>query len=106
MYHYAAINSFADEYSVGFENTWSVIAFHTKRDRDNYVAAAKDLATRAVPYHEVTQYVSRKPKPWTGEYYAIVAPYLEEPGTMAGFVEVADNYNPMVICRFYNRNRG
>lgn len=68
---YAATNSYASETSTGFANTWGVLAFSTRAARDAYVASATDLATRAITRREITQYVSRKPRPFTGERYII-----------------------------------
>jgi len=34
--YYAAVNAYGSETSPGFANTWDVVAFNTKRDRDAY----------------------------------------------------------------------
>lgn len=53
---YAAINSYATETSVGFANTWGVIGFATKAQRDEYVAEAEDLATKGIKAGEIRNY--------------------------------------------------
>jgi hypothetical protein len=68
---YAAINTYATETDMGFSNTWGVLAFETRAARDAYIDSADDLATRAITRRAVTQYVSRKPRPFTGERYII-----------------------------------
>lgn len=54
--YYAAVNSYANETSVGFANTWSVIGFATRATRDAYVEIATDMATRAISAAEMRKY--------------------------------------------------
>jgi len=58
--HYAAVNSYATQASVGFSNTWSVIGFATKTMRDAYVRRATDLATRAIKISEFRKYGAKR----------------------------------------------
>ena len=77
---FAATNAYATRTSIGFENTWDVLAFGSRADRDAYVASATDMATRAITRREVTRYAANwsltrdqtnKPKPFSGEYWGI-----------------------------------
>ena len=64
-HYYAATNDYADESSVGFANTWTVLAFANKRDRDRWVAAQTDLASRAIRKNDVKKYLDAPP-PFSG----------------------------------------
>lgn len=108
--YYAATNSYADDFSVGFSNTWNVMAFDSKAARDAFVASRTDAATRAIPKREVTKYASNwnnlkneynRPKPFSCEYWGIVDDLLEysphgAPDGYLGTVEVCDDYSPCV----------
>lgn len=63
---YAAINSYSSETSVGFANTWGVIGFEKRQQRDEYVSEANDLATQAISASEIRKYDS---KPGHVSYY-------------------------------------
>lgn len=58
--YYAANNSYASPTSVGFDNTWYVVGFATKADRDAYVSAADGMAARAITRREVKSYAVRE----------------------------------------------
>lgn len=68
---YAAINSYATPTSTGFANTWGVLVFATKSARDTFVDSCDDMATRAIVRKEIKEYVTRTPKPFTGERYVV-----------------------------------
>lgn len=67
---YAAVNNYASETSIGFANTWGVIAFESRAARDAYVAKATDLATRPILRSEIRRYIG-EPKKFSGTRYMI-----------------------------------
>lgn len=96
---YAAINSYSSETSIGFTNTWEVLAFESKVDRDNYVANSNDLATRSIYRHEIGRYIDR-PKPFTGEFWGVDTfnvechpDYEEPPKGLIGEVGIQDKWD-------------
>lgn len=58
--YYAAKNTHASDTSIEFANTWYVIGFATRADRDNHVAHATDLATKAILSTELRAYGARR----------------------------------------------
>ena len=68
---YAAINSYANETNIGFANTWSVLAFACREDRDDYLAERTDMASRAIKRAEIKNYMSRSVSPFSGARYMI-----------------------------------
>jgi hypothetical protein len=68
--YYAAINQYSNETSIGFSNTWGVLAFESKEARDRYVNNVRDLATRSITRKQIKDYVSEV-KPFSGERYMI-----------------------------------
>lgn len=78
--YYAANNHYGSPTDVGFANTWYVLAFETKAERDAYVENSTSRAARAIYRHEVTSYATNwhmtrneyiKPRPFSGEYWGI-----------------------------------
>ena len=67
---FAVVNWYANKNSVGFYNTWDVRAFTTKKERDEFVENATDLATRVILRREIGRYLDR-PKPFSGEAYCL-----------------------------------
>jgi len=57
-HYYAADNYYGSETSVGFANTWYVLAFRSKKERDDYVSASHNLSARAIKSSEVKKYQS------------------------------------------------
>lgn len=100
--YYAASNYHADSTSVGFANTWYVQVFETKSARDEYVACATDLATRAISKQEIRKYTSKAPRPFSGQFFGIAAPDNPEDTTagLLGYVDVmTDDDNFRLILR-------
>lgn len=109
--YFAAGNSFASETDVGFDNTWYVLAFDSRKARDDYVSIARDLATRAIRRDQVTAYAenlclntnkTNSPKPFSGEYWGIVECYdwkLSEIDGIIGQVEKCDGSSYCVVRR-------
>lgn len=105
---YAATNNHANTYSVGFANTWFVMAFGSRKARDAFVAAATDRATRAITKREITRYASNwsetrneynRPRPFTNQYWGIVDDTPEytalgRPDGYLGHVTVCDPDGP------------
>lgn len=54
--YYAAKNSYSNETSIGFWNTWYVVGFATKAARDAHVKKCPELATRAIKSNEIKKY--------------------------------------------------
>lgn len=111
--HYAAINSYSSPTDVGFDNTWYVYAFETKKHRDLFVANASDMATRAIKRNKVITYATNycmnsnetnSPRPFTTEHWAIVVNDLSMK-SVEGFVGevmcVDDPYSYDYVKRFY-----
>ena len=65
--YYAAINTYSTETSVGFANTWGVLVFRDRTARDTYVAEDTRIATKAISRKDVPYYVTRAPRPFSGE---------------------------------------
>ena len=40
---YAAINTYGSETDIGFSNTWGVLSFPSKKERDEFVSELKDV---------------------------------------------------------------
>jgi hypothetical protein len=59
---YAAQNYMSSESSTGFANTWEVLAFQKKEDRDVYVRNSPRIGTRAIKAREVAEFTSNKRK--------------------------------------------
>ena len=68
--YYAAQNAYGSETSIGFSNTWYVLAFRSKKCRDAYVLKSDRLDVRPCKRDEITGYVGR-PKPFTGQFVGI-----------------------------------
>lgn len=83
---YAVNNRYSTETDLGFYNTWFVLAFDTKKNRDAYVENSKCLAVRAIKKSEIKDYVPA-PKPFTCSRRAIVLSSSEWPGVV-GVVEL------------------
>ncbi len=95
---YAADNQYSTPTSVGFSNTWSVLAFESKTARDAWVKMDDGLAARAIKRTEIAKYLDREPKPFTGECYALTRPYWTEddctPSGLIGYISVAHRDDP------------
>lgn len=70
--YYAANNQYATDTSVGFGNTWYVLAFVDKKSRDQYVKDAKGLAVCAINRKDIPGYI-KAPKPFSGLKRAITS---------------------------------
>ena len=95
--YYAANNSFGSETSIGFANTWDVLAFDTKANRDDYVENG-NLSTRAIKRNQVTGYIYHSPEPFTTQHYALVnhyefcPDYMTAPKGYVGHVEISNGF--------------
>lgn len=54
---YAADNRYGSETSTGFQNTWVVLAFNTKQERDKFVEKSSRQSTRAIKAKEIKKWV-------------------------------------------------
>lgn len=75
---FAANNTYSTESSLGFSNTWYVLAFENAVYRDAYINNSSDLAARAITKKEISQYVDR-PKPFSGARRAVFATFPNKP---------------------------
>ena len=57
-HYYAADNYYGSENAIGFANTWYVVEFATKQERNKYVATSHKLSTRAIRAKDVRKYQS------------------------------------------------
>lgn len=57
--YYVAENYYSTETSVGFANTWYVVAYQNKKDRDNRVKTSPYLATKAIKAADINMYCSK-----------------------------------------------
>lgn len=100
--YYAAINSYGSTTSRGFANTWNVLVFNTKRNRDNYVALKSEtnITARAIKKSEITSLLNHwldkynrmaAPKPFSGEYWGILPDWEPNIPGFVGYVEVCLN---------------
>jgi hypothetical protein len=79
---------YAAENTMGFENTWDVLVFDSKRNRDDYIErrdgydgwTGRNIQCLAIRKNEVTQYAANyslthnrynTPKPFSGECWMI-----------------------------------
>ena len=93
MMYFAAENSYGSPSSTGFSNTWEVLAFDSKLNRDNWVDSRKTLSARAIARKDIHKYVDA-PRPFSGEFRGILDefPYnFDPPEGFIGTVDVLDN---------------
>lgn len=69
-YYFAVTNSYSTASSLGFSNTWKVLAFTNKTDRDNFVLSSNKLATKSIRKSEIGKYIEA-PKPFSGQAFCI-----------------------------------
>lgn len=86
--YYAVKNSYGSETSTGFSNTWKVLCFYDRDERDEFVNTnSHDLSVKAIKKSEIGKYID-KPKPFSGqalcvvntgnEYYTVQTAYRDE----------------------------
>lgn len=63
--YYAADNLYGSDTSVGFVNTWRVLAFTDKESRDAFVEQG-DMSTRAIKRRDISRYIDNV-KPFSGQ---------------------------------------
>jgi hypothetical protein len=85
---FAAYNQYGSETSIGFANTWEVIAFTSKKARDEFVENSNDISFRKIKKKEIGYYVGGI-KPYSGEGYRY--------GIRDGFMHVTPGYYSHVI---------
>jgi hypothetical protein len=92
---YAAINSYANETSTGFANTWGVLAFETRADRDAYVSSRDDLSTQPIARKDIPHYINGEIKPFSGARYIIqhTGQTIDDSGPTGLIGEVAIGYS-------------
>jgi hypothetical protein len=78
--YYAAVNSYGSETNIGFCNTWNVLAFDSRKSRDEYVDkfSQRNRSVRAILRKEVKIYVE-SPKPFSGEASAMLPADVYDP---------------------------
>ena len=66
--HYTADNLYGSTTSVGFSNTWRVLAFADKASRDAHVSknSPSDRSLRAIKRADISRYLD-SPRPFSGE---------------------------------------
>lgn len=70
MKYFAVDNAYSTETSMGFSNTWMVLVFLSRKDRDDFVSNSKDLGTKAIKRSEIGEYLE-KPKPFSGKAWVL-----------------------------------
>jgi len=84
--YYAAENHYGSSTSHGFANTWYVLVFRSKSERDTWVYNQPTLTAKAIKRTEVIGYATNynlsqnctnAPRPFTPEYWGII-PAFEE----------------------------
>ena len=86
--YYAADNLYSSETSVGFANTWFVIAFSSKKSRDQFVMERKGVAIRPIKRSEISRYTDHI-KHFSGMRKAIavnISPYDEYVEDIPGMI--------------------
>ena len=53
---YVAKNCYSTESSIGFCNTWYVVGFKAKKDRETHFQSCPQLATRKIAANEIKKY--------------------------------------------------
>ena len=110
-YYYTRESAHGSSTSHGFANDTVVGVFDSKKARDEYVKNSKNLSCQAIRRNEatkeaniwsMTQNCYSGPKPFSGEFWAIVEPY-DEPWCEGhiGTVECCNKYSYGMICKFY-----
>lgn len=91
---YAAHNHYSTPTSIGFSNTWLVLAFDTKANRNAWVDGNDGKAARAITRKDIPKFVSREPKLFTSERYALwsLGYYDNIPGCL-GSIDVCAPYD-------------
>jgi len=68
MKYYAATNRYGSETDIGFCNTWNVLAFDSRKSRDEYVDkfSQRNRSVRPITRKEIKIYIEQ-PKPFSGQ---------------------------------------
>ena len=107
---YAATNSYASSVSMGFDNTWSVLAFNSKKSRDAFVDNASDMATKAIKRDRATYYATNycvssnktnAPRPFSGEHWAIMDLNVNYDGVEGYVGEVVCASSDDILMSYY-----
>jgi hypothetical protein len=100
---YAADNHYGSDTSTGFANTWYVLAFADKNSRNEYVDHRPNLSARAIKRPHIGKFLPKRPRPFTGERYAITRPLwladdaLLLPEGFVGYVDVSTPDDPEFV---------
>ncbi len=83
MRYYSAHNLWANETSIGFANTWYILAWESRKARDAHVKErCRDPASRAIKRDDIGKYIHR-PKASSGMRWSVVdCPYALYPGCL------------------------
>jgi hypothetical protein len=109
--YYSAESAHGSESSYGFCNDTVVRAFSSKAARDDYVLRSRNISCKTIRAHEatreatnwnLTQNRTNAPRPFSGEFWAIIPPYYDEDTRgLIGYVSPASPYD-VIISRFYS----
>lgn len=100
--YFAKANSYATNVNAGFANTWDVLVFTTKKERDSFIENDSRIGTSAISKKEVTKWASNysltqnkhnAPRPFSGEYWGINVFYSDEEKGIVGKIEVCSPYD-------------
>ena len=110
--YYSAESAHGSESSHGFSNDTIVFAFNSPRARDDYVTKSRNISCRAILAREVTKYATNfkpsinrtnAPRPFSGEFWAIIDAYTGGPYTggpiipgLLGYVGVPCSDEPII----------
>lgn len=83
--YYAADNHYSTETNLGHSNTWFVLAFDNRKNRDAWVRQAPGRAARQITRHDIPKYIDKVPKLFSKECYALTKTFLVEGAKAAGF---------------------
>ena len=108
---YSIESAHGSESSRGFANDTIVKVFDSKSARDDYVQKSRNIscgaisaknATREATNWNLTQNRTNAPRPFSGEFWAIIPPYYDEDTRgLIGYVSPASPYD-LIISRFYS----
>lgn len=87
---YAATNDYASETSIGFANTWRILAFESRKSRDEFVKSATDLAAQAISRREFGKFEEPNFPPFSRNCWCLDYSHQDEEPGLLGWIYAAE----------------
>ena len=110
--YYAGASDHGSNTGYGFANDWTVLVFADKKSRDNWVENCGNLSAVPIKRRDVTKRAANwsltqnklmEPDTFKGEFWGINNLNSDEKNGIVGYIVVFDDdYNNMLIKRFYS----